>query len=93
MKKIRFRLPAVKTVANLSENELSNPEKNSNYTTLKKYAEERNIELIPFSAKIEADLQYLDETQQIIRIHGAALAEFEKMYSTDFVSLNVIYDR
>lgn len=31
--------------------------------------------------------------RQIIRIHGAALAEFEKMYGTEFVSLNVIYDR
>lgn len=28
--------------------------------------------------------------RQIIRIHGAALAEFEKMYGSDFLSLNVI---
>lgn len=31
--------------------------------------------------------------RQIIRIHGAALAEFEKMYGKEFVSLNVIYER
>ena len=30
--------------------------------------------------------------RQIIRIHGAALAEFEKIYGPNFMSLNVIYD-
>lgn len=28
--------------------------------------------------------------RQVIRIHGAALTEFEKLYGEDFVSLNVI---
>lgn len=51
--------------ANLSENELANPEKNSHYVTLQNYAKERNIELIPFSAKIEADLQDLDEEERL----------------------------
>ncbi len=50
--------------ANLSENELSNPEQNPHYCTLKKYAEEKNVELIPFSAKIEADLQSLDDEER-----------------------------
>lgn len=30
--------------------------------------------------------------RQIIRIHGAALSEFERIYGKDFVSLNVIFD-
>lgn len=31
--------------------------------------------------------------RQVMRIHGAALSEFEMMYGEDFVSLNVIYER
>ena len=31
--------------------------------------------------------------RQVIRIHGVALAEFEKMYGEDFVSLNVILNQ
>lgn len=44
---------------NLSEAELSAPETNKHYNILKKYAEENNLEVIPFSAKIESDLQDL----------------------------------
>ena len=51
--------------ANLSENELANPEKNKNYVVLQNYSKEKNIELIPFSAKIEADLQDLDEEERL----------------------------
>lgn len=61
--------------ANLSENELANPEKNSNYNILKKYADERNVELIPFSAKIEADLQELDETERLSYLSDLGVTE------------------
>ena len=61
--------------ANLSENELANPEKNSNYVTLQKYANERNIELIPFSAKIEADLQDLDEEERLSYLEDLGVKE------------------
>ena len=61
--------------ANLSENELANPEKNPNYVTLQKYANERNIELIPFSAKIEADLQDLDEEERLSYLEDLGVKE------------------
>lgn len=61
--------------ANLSENELSNPEKNPNYAILQKYSKEKNIELIPFSAKIEADLQDLDEEARLSYLEDLGVKE------------------
>ena len=61
--------------ANLSENELSNPEKNPNYAILQKYSKEKNIELIPFSAKIEADLQDLDEEERLSYLEDLGVKE------------------
>lgn len=51
--------------ANLSENELYDPYKNKYYDILEKYTREHNIELIPFSAKIESDLQDLEESERL----------------------------
>ena len=61
--------------ANLSENELSNPEKNKNYVVLQNYSKEKNIELIPFSAKIEADLQDLDEEERLSYLEDLGVKE------------------
>lgn len=61
--------------ANLSENELANPEKNPNYAILQKYSKEKNIELIPFSAKIEADLQDLDEEERLSYLEDLGVKE------------------
>ena len=61
--------------ANLSENELANPEKNKNYVVLKNYSKEKNIELIPFSAKIEADLQDLDEEERLSYLEDLGVKE------------------
>ena len=61
--------------ANLSENELANPEKNKNYVVLQNYSKEKNIELIPFSAKIEADLQDLDEDERLSYLEDLGVKE------------------
>ena len=61
--------------ANLSENELANPEKNKNYVVLQNYSKEKNIELIPFSAKIEADLQDLDEEERLSYLEDLGVKE------------------
>ena len=61
--------------ANLSENELANPEKNKNYVVLQDYSKEKNIELIPFSAKIEADLQDLDEDERLSYLEDLGVKE------------------
>ena len=61
--------------ANLSENELANPEKNKNYVVLQNYSKEKNIELIPFSAKIESDLQDLDEEERLSYLEDLGVKE------------------
>ncbi len=61
--------------ANLSENDLAYPEKNAGYVSLQNYAEERNIELIPFSAKIEADLQDLEEEERLSYLKDLGVKE------------------
>ena len=61
------------------------PKENHYRVLFAKYIEDKTFDVIA------DEMGY--SWRQIIRIHGAALAEFEKMYSTDFVSLNVIYDR
>lgn len=61
--------------ANLSENELANPEKNTNYVILQNYSKEKNIELIAFSAKIEADLQDLDEEERLSYLEDLGVKE------------------
>ena len=72
-----------------------NPEKNSNYVTLQKYANERNIELIPFSAKIEADLQDLDE-DALVKIltepKNAIVKQYAAMLELDGVKLTITDD-
>lgn len=61
--------------ANLSENELANPEKNPNYVILQNYSKEKNIELIAFSAKIESDLQDLDEEERLSYLEDLGVKE------------------
>ena len=61
--------------ANLSESELANPEKNKNYVVLQNYSKEKNIELIPFSAKIEADLQDLEEEERLSYLEDLGVKE------------------
>lgn len=61
--------------ANLSENELYDPHKNPHYDILEKYAKERNITIIPFSAKIEADLQDLNEDERISYLKDLGIEE------------------
>ena len=61
--------------ANLSESELANPEKNKNYVVLQNYSKEKNIELIPFSAKIEADLQDLEEDERLSYLEDLGVKE------------------
>lgn len=63
----------------------SMPKENHYRVLFAKYIEDKTFDVIA------DEMGY--SWRQIIRIHGAALAEFEKMYGAEFVSLNVIYDR
>lgn len=61
--------------ANLSEGELADPTKNKHFVILSEYAKENNIELIPFSAKIEAELQELDEEERLSYLSDIGVSE------------------
>ena len=61
--------------ANLSEGELSDPTKNKHFVILSEYAKDHNIELIPFSAKIEAELQELDEEERLSYLSDIGVSE------------------
>ena len=57
--------------------------KDTHYKVLfSKYIEDKTFDVIA------EEMGY--SWRQVIRIHGAALTEFEKLYGEDFVSLNVI---
>ncbi len=47
--------------ANVSEDELKSPESNPHYKALSDYVNEHNMELVPFSARIEAELKDLTD--------------------------------
>lgn len=61
--------------SNLSESELSNPRSNKHYVVLEEYCKKNNIELIPFSAKIESELQDLDEEEKTSYLKDIGVAE------------------
>ena len=61
--------------ANLGENELCDPNKNPHFPVLSKYAKDNNIELIPFSARIEAELQDLDEADRLSYLSDIGVSE------------------
>ena len=60
---------------------------NENYykVLFAKYIEEKTFEVIA------EEMEY--SWRQIIRIHGDALAEFERIYGSEFVSFNVILNQ
>lgn len=51
-------------VANIDENDISNPDDNKYYQEVKKYAEEKGSRVIPISAKVEEDLAPLDDEER-----------------------------
>lgn len=62
-------------VANLSENDLKNPESNIHYQTLCKEAEKRNVEVVPISAQVEFEISTLDPEEQTIFLDSYGLTE------------------
>ena len=51
-------------VANLSEDEINTPEENGYYISVKKLAEEEGSQVLPISAKLEADIAELDDPEE-----------------------------
>jgi len=63
-------------IANVDDESLTNLKGNQHYLNLKKYADERSIEIIPISAKLEFEIsEFLDEEKK------SFLAEYNIQYS------------
>lgn len=78
-------------VANISENELSNPENNKHYSALVNYAKEKNINVIPISAKIEYEISRLSKEEQTDYINMLNITEpgLHKLTSAAFKLLGL----
>ena len=62
-------------VANISENEIENPDSNSNVQRLKEFAKQENAEVIPLCVKIEEELSSLEKEEKIEMLEALGLAE------------------
>lgn len=73
-----FKLLSIKPViyvANLSENDINDPESNTHYQEVKKIAESESAPIVPVCAKIEAEIAQLDEADQLMFLEDLGLAE------------------
>ncbi len=62
-------------VANISENEIENPDINSNVQRLKEFAKGENAEVIPLCVKIEEELSSLEKDEKLEMLEALGLAE------------------
>lgn len=61
--------------ANVSEDDLLDVEKNENYKSLAKYAKDNGMEIVSFSAKIEAELQELSDEERGVFLEELGITE------------------
>lgn len=62
-------------VANISENEIENPDANSNVQRLKGFAKAENAEVIPLCVKIEEELSSLEKEEKVEMLDALGLSE------------------
>ncbi len=79
-------------VANVSENDISDVSKNENYKKLEKYAQENNMEIVPFSARIESELQELSEEERAPYLEELGITEsgIDRLAHAGYKLLNLI---
>lgn len=73
-----FRLLTLKPViyvANLSENEVANPENNSHFKEVAKIAADENTIVVPICAKIESEIALLDKEDQELFLSDLGIEE------------------
>ncbi len=68
-------LKPIMYVANVSEEDLANPDANENVQKVKEYAKEENAEVIPLCVKIEEELSTLEDTDKKEMLHALGLQE------------------
>ena len=69
------RIPDIFTLANISEDEIENPEENENVKKVKEYAANENAEVIPLCVKIEEELSSLEKADKIEMLSALGLEE------------------
>ncbi len=62
-------------IANISENEIENPDENENVRKVKEYAKTENAEVIPLCVKLEEELSTLNKEDKIEMLHELGLEE------------------
>ena len=62
-------------VANISENDIENPDSNSIYTQFKEYVKSENAEVIPLCVKIEEELSSLEDADKKEMLEALGLKE------------------
>ena len=62
-------------IANISENEINNPNENTNVQKVEEYAKSENAEVIPLCVKLEEELSTLDKEDKNEMLHGLGLSE------------------
>ncbi len=68
-------LKPIMYVANVSEEDLANPDSNENVQKVKKYAKEENAEVIPLCVKIEEELSTLEDADKKEMLDALGLQE------------------
>ena len=78
-------------IANLSEDEIGNPESSANYKKLKEYAEKEGAKVIPICAKIEEELAGLDpeEKEAFLSDLGIKQAGLDQIIQTAYGMLGL----
>ncbi len=78
-------------IANVDDESLINLEANQNYLNLKKYADERNIEIIPISAKLEFEISEFsdEEKKNFLSEYNIEYSGLENIIISSFKMLNL----
>jgi hypothetical protein len=79
-------------VGNISENELENPDKNSNVQKLKEYAKKENAEVIPLCVKIEEELSGLnsEDEKEMLEALGLEESGLDKLIKASYKLLGLM---
>ena len=79
-------------VANISEEDLANPDKNENVRKVKEYAKTENAEVIPLCVKIEEELSSLEEPDKNEMLEALGLEEsgLDKLIKASYNLLGLI---
>jgi hypothetical protein len=85
-------LKPVLYVGNISEDELENPDANSNVQKLKEYAKKENSEVIPLCVKIEEELSglSLDDKQEMLEALGLEESGLDKLIKASYKLLGLM---